>query len=268
MSEQPTHSGGTDFISRVKTLCGAAYGAALFPGRLTPEDTLAIRAAALSVLADVLVSDYLNLWNKAGAPELAEARKAVDAALKIDERIPLAHYADAFIHRAHGEHQAAFDSFDLAIRYDPDFARAYAQKGAEQINLGHPERAEELVKTAMQLSRQDSSLGVFYWILGRAKFFADLLRDAIPNLEQSIQWRPDLWYNRLYLVSAYALINDKANAARVLKDFQDYPLFRNQKFTIETVREYENRNPSRNPFVISVRDIFHKGLVDAGLPKT
>ncbi len=184
MSEQPTDAGSADLVSRVKKL----YGAALFPSRLTPEDTLAIRAAALSVSADVLVSDYLNRWNNAGAPELAQAEQAVNEALNIDPGIPLAHYADAFIHRAKGEHQAASDAFDRAITHDPDFARAYAQKGAEQINLGYPERAQELVETAIRLSPQDSSLGVFHWILGRARFFAGQYPEAIPHLIKSIEF--------------------------------------------------------------------------------
>jgi tetratricopeptide (TPR) repeat protein len=262
MDEQEADPNSADLISRVKRL----YNAALFPGRLTPENTLAIRAAALSVLADVLASDYLNRWNNARADELARAEEAVKEALNIDPGIPLAHYADAFIHRARGEHQAASDAFDRAITHDPDFARAYAQKATEQINLGYPDRVRDLVKKAIELSPQDSSLGVFYWILGRAQFFDGHYKEAIPDLETSIEWRPNLWYNRLYLASAYALADDENAAKRVLTAFQNHPFFRYRRFTVAVIEsEFESANPSNNQFVIAAREKFHQGLVKAGM---
>jgi adenylate cyclase len=262
MDEQKTDPNSADLISRIKRL----YNAVLFPGRLTPENTLAIRAAALSVLADVLASDYLNRWNNAGTDELAKAAEAVKEALNIDPGIPLAHYADGFVHRAKGEHQAASDAFDRAITHDPDFARAYAQKAAEQINLGYPDRAQDLVEKAIELSPQDSSLGVFYWILGRAQFFAGHYPEAIPYLEKSIEWRPNLWYNRLYLASAYALANDVDKAKTVLSAFQNHPFFRDLRFTVEVIEsKFESANPSNNDFVKEAREKFHQGLVKAGM---
>ena len=262
MDEQKTDANSIDLISRVKRL----YNAVLFPGRLTPENTLAIRAAALSVLADVLASDYLNRWNNAGAEELKRAKEAVKEALNIDPGIPLAHYADGFIHRAKGEHQAASDAFDRAITHDPEFARAYAQKATEQINLGYPDRAQDLVEKAIELSPHDSSLGVFYWILGRAQFFAGHYPEAIPYLEKSIEWRPNLWYNRLYLASAHALADDEDDAKRVLTAFQNHPFFRDRRFTVAVIAsEFESANPSNNPFVIEAREKFHRGLVKAGM---
>jgi tetratricopeptide (TPR) repeat protein len=262
MEEQATDPNSADLISRVRRL----YSAVLFPGRLTPENTLAIRAAALSVLGDVLASDYLNKWNNAGAPELARAEEAVKEALNIDPGIPLAHYANAFIHRANGRHQDASDAFDRAITHDPDFARAYAQKATEQINLGYPDRARELVERAIHLGPQDSSLGVFYWILGRAQFFAGHYREAIPHLETSIEWRPNLWYNRLYLASAHALAGDGDNAKRVLTAFENHPFFSYRRFTVSIItNEFESANPSNNPFVIEAREKFHQGLVMAGM---
>ena len=63
-----------------------------------------------------------------------------------------------------------FDEFEEALHQDPNFARAYAQKGSELINLGYPHLAQNPVKKAISLGPKDPSLGMFYWNLGRATF--------------------------------------------------------------------------------------------------
>jgi adenylate cyclase len=160
-------------------------GMALYMTSLTPQNTLAGRrlleeavrldpnyALAWSWLADVLMSDYLNGWNGTGKDQLNQAETAVRHALAIDSDIALAHYADGFIHRARGEHQAALEAFNRASELNRNFARAYAQKGNELINVGRPKEAAPLVERAIKLSPRDPSLGIFYWIIGKANFFS------------------------------------------------------------------------------------------------
>jgi adenylate cyclase len=181
---------------------------------ITPTHTLAARRAleeslsadpgsaeAWSELSSILASDYLNRWNGADAAVLDQAELAAQQALKIDPSLAFAHFANGFVHQAKGEHLEALECFDRAIEYDPNFARAYAYKGAQLVNVGRLEEAPSLVMKAIELSPNDPSLGVFYWIIGRSYFFAGRYSDAIPWLQKSIEVRPNLWYNRLYLVS-------------------------------------------------------------------
>lgn len=117
------------------------HGMAAYMNSLTPENTLIGRrfleqavhldpsyALAWAWLADVLISDYLNRWNNAGKNELSQAEAAARHAITIDPDLALAHYAEGFIHRAKGEHNAALVSFNRAIEINPNYARAYAQK--------------------------------------------------------------------------------------------------------------------------------------------
>ena len=46
--------------------------------------------------------------------------------------------------------------------------------------------------------------GYFYWVIGRARFFMQQYPDAISSLQDSVRNWPNVWYNRLYLVSAHA----------------------------------------------------------------
>jgi adenylate cyclase len=252
------------------------HGMAAYMNSLTPANTRAGRrfleqavgldpnyALAWAWLADVLVSDYLNRWNDAGTEQLDQAETAVRRAVAIDPDLALAHYADGFIHRAKGEHQAALVSFNRAIEINPNYARAYAQKGNELINIGRPTDAPPLAEKAIKLSPRDPSIGIFYWIIGKAYFFAGSYRDAIPWLQRSVGVRPNLWYNNLYLVGAHSLIGDTATARKTLAEF--HSRFRDPRFTLAVVEAHEQADPNDDPFYREGRRKLHEGLLEAGL---
>jgi adenylate cyclase len=245
---------------------------------ITPEHTLAARgllkdsvrldpqsAQSWAWLADLLASDYLNRWNNAGKDELAEAQQAAERALAIDPYMYLAHFAKGFIYRARGENVAALDAFAQALRLNRNFARGYVQEANELINLGRPDEAPPLVEKAIRLSPRDPSLGVFYWNLGRANFFANRHREAIPWLQKAVELRPNLWHNWLYLASAHALTGEDREARKILAEFNSHQLYRDRKFTLAIVEEYERANPNENPVIVAGRKKFHEGLVKAGM---
>ena len=270
MSEPATPSSGAETLSRAKALYA----------RLTPENTLlarqlledvvrrvpgtdrAIAAESWALLADILTCDYLNRWNGSTAAELARAEEANATALRLDPALPLAHYARGFICRAKGDHEAALAAYQRTIDLDPDFVRAYAQRAAELLYLGRLDEVPPLVEQAIARTRPGSlSLGMFYWIIGRALFFGDKYDEAIGWLIKSVEVRPNLYYNRLYLVSAYALIGDADNAATTLRAFDVvFP-----GYTVARVRHDEQTNPNNNPVVVRGRQNFHRGLIAAGM---
>jgi hypothetical protein len=45
------------------------------------------------------------------------------------------------------------------------------------------------------------------------------LHDSVEWLAKSVEIRPNLWYNRLFLVSAYALTHQSAAAVAALREF-------------------------------------------------
>ncbi|MGH7054712.1 MAG: hypothetical protein ACREFA_12955, partial [Stellaceae bacterium] len=103
----------------------------------------------------------------------------------------------------------------------------------------------------------------FYWDMGRAHFFAGRYGDAVPWLLKSVEMRPNLWFNRLYLASAYALThqNDKA-VGTLAASRRRFP----HLATLAQVEAYERRSPFTNPVAVAARAHFHKGLLRAGMP--
>jgi len=245
-----------------------ARARAIYDRRLSPQRTQEMRgllqasaAETSALIATAVLCDYLNRWNDAGPAEVASAEAAVQQALALDPNLALAHYANGFVHRTRGQHEAALAAFTEALKHRPEFARCHAQRGAELLYLGRPEEAIAEVEQAISLSPNSPSLGVFYWIIGRARFYMGQYAEAVPWLQRSVRLWPDLWYNRLYLVSAYALLGNKAGASRALRAFER--LF--PGYTLARVLVEERANPIKHRFVVTGRRRFHQGLERAGM---
>lgn len=232
--------------------------------RLTPANSRALRAELWALLADQLISDYLHGWNGAGPRELVEAEDAAAKALALDPDSALAHYARGFIERAIGRHRQALGAFDRAIRADPSMACAYAQKANELINLGRPKAAPALAEQAIKISPRDAAIGSFYWVRGRASFYAQDYAGAIGWLDKSVAARPDDWYNRAFLIAAYALTGATAQAARALADLDAHL----GKYSIARIAMKEQVNPNTNRVIVRGREQLHQGLEKAGMPLT
>jgi len=245
-----------------------ARARAIYDKRLNPQATQQMRghleqhaAESSALIATSVLCDYLNRWNGAGTAEVAKAETAVQHALTTKPDHFLGHYAKGFLHRTRGEHETALAAFTEALKYNPDFARGHAQRGAQLVYLGRPDEGIAEVEKAISLSPKSPSLGMFHWIIGRARFFKGQYAEAIPSLQRSVRLWPNLWYNRLYLVSAYALTGNKAGATRTLRSFdQKFP-----GFTLGRVVAEERSNPNNNAFMVRGRQRFHEGLQRAGM---
>lgn len=271
MTAEPANPNAEELFARARALHGKSA---------TPANTRRIRdlleavrdeaadigprrlAEALSLLSEVLMCDYLNRWNDAGAPELAAADSAAREALGIVPDLAAAHYSSGLVHRAKGEHELSLAAFTRAVELNPNIPLAHVQQGAELIYTGKPVEALRPIETALRIGRPDSpSRGMFYWYMGRAHFFAGNYQEAISWLAKSVELRPNVWYNSLYLVSAYALTGNRDKAETALSEFA----LRFPGYTLERVILDEKSNPNDNALVTAARREFHRGLRMAGM---
>jgi TolB-like protein/Flp pilus assembly protein TadD len=228
-------------------------------------------AESWSQLAGLLVNDYLNNWNEAkqspeaGKDLLRRAEKALEEALKIDPTVAAAHLADGFIRRARGDHQGALDAFDRAVQLDPNSARAYAQKANQLVMVGRAKEAPPLVLKAIALSPRDPYTGMFYWVIGRAYFVTQNYDDAIVWLRKAVEVRPTVWYNRAYLLAAYAHLgrHDQPEGRAALSDYNGGF----SGYTVQRIRElYEKELPHTDPVIQASIQALYDGLQKAGVP--
>jgi adenylate cyclase len=173
-----------------------------------------------ALLANTLVSDYLNAWNDVGMAEVDRAERAAEEAISLDPDEAVAHYARGFICRIRGDHERALASFTEALRLNPNFARAHAQRANELVFLGRPSEAIPEAEEAARLSPHDPSIGVFRWVLGRAYFTLGDYPNAVKWLRASAHLRPNLWFSQAWLTAAYALNSQDAEAQAAREKFQ------------------------------------------------
>jgi tetratricopeptide (TPR) repeat protein len=228
-------------------------------------------AESWSQLAGLLVNDYLNNWNEvkqsaeAGKDLLQRAEKALEEALKIDPTVAAAHLADGFIRRAKGDHQGALDAFDRAVQLDPNSARAYAQKANELVMVGRAKEAPPLVLKAIALSPRDPYTGMFYWVIGRAYFVTQNYNEAIVWLRKATEVRPNVWYNRAYLLAAYAQLgrHEQSEGRAALSDYNG----QFSGYTVQRIRDlYEKELPHTDPVMQASIQALYDGLQKAGVP--
>jgi len=256
-------------------LGGGVRSPSTVPSYPTPEKFLETRrdaeaglradpdnARLLGLLAHVLVGDVLNGWNGAGKGEVERAEIAARKALQLDDRTVLAHFALGYVQRLHGNHQAALDAFNEAIKIDPGFARPYAQAANALVFLGRPNEALPVVEKALQLSPNDKAIGVFLWVKGRAYFTLGRYPEAIQPLASSVSVRPNLWYVHAWLVAALALTDRDVEARQALSLFkQVHPA----RADLDWIAAYYQEDQYRNPTLQAASAEVLKGLQKAGL---
>lgn len=232
------------------------------PGR-AGDLALEASAEASALLAGVMIRRYLNHWDEDRKAQLAEAEKRIDEALRIAPGTALAHFAEGFLHRARGRHDLALAAFQKALEHNPRLTGAHAQTGAELLYLGRLQEALPHIERAIALGSDSPFRGMFYWNMGRIRFFFAQYDEAVSWLEKSIAVHQELWYTRLYLVSAYVLSGNAGEARRALNEFN--ALF--PDYTIARAIEAEKINPGQNLFIEVGRHNFHAGLRLAGMPE-
>jgi class 3 adenylate cyclase/TolB-like protein/Flp pilus assembly protein TadD len=219
-------------------------------------------ARLLGLLAAWLTSDVLNGWNGAGNAEVERAEAAAKKAIGLDHNTPLAHHALGWVHRLRGNHQAALDAFNEAIKIDPNFASAYAQAANEMVFLGNAKGATQLAEKAIELSPKDPSIGVFLWVKGRAYFTIRDYEKAAEALQESARVRPNLWFTHAWLVAAYALTDRDAKAQQALDAFKQRHSARSD---LDWITRYYKEDQYQNPTVQEALAELLNGLRKAGL---
>jgi adenylate cyclase len=245
--------------------------------KLTPENSLFARkfleaslaldpysAEAWSELALVLVRDFLRHWNGATEKEVDRAEEAVQKAFANAPWIATAHLAEGYIRRSRGDEEAALDAFEQALVANPSLALAYSAKAGQLISLGRAKEAPELLTKAITISPNDPDIGFFYNYMGRAYFAMEEYDQAIKWFQKSVQLQPTLYYNRAWLLSAYALTErlQQHETQAALIEYQTK--FKN--WGLQNIQAwFAEREPNPRPGFKATLDKLYEGLKKAGL---
>jgi tetratricopeptide (TPR) repeat protein len=85
-----------------------------------------------------------------------------------------------------GENETALAALDRAIKLNPNYAFAYAQRGIVLTYLNRPDEAIAAAERAIRLSPNDPSVFNFYLALGLAHLTAGRCEEALPWADRAV----------------------------------------------------------------------------------
>jgi len=170
--------------------------------------------------------------------ELGDKQGAIDdytLAIKINPNYAKAYYNRGYVRKDLGDKQGAIDDFNLAIKFNPNFAEAYYNRGYVRNELGDKQGA---IDDYNQVIRINPNYADAYYNRGNARNQLGDKQGAIEDYNQAIKINPnlDLAYNNRGL--ARSDLGDKQGA------IEDY----NQAIKINPnyAGAYNNRGNARS----------------------
>lgn len=132
------------------------WGVCTADGYVNPDKRISACNAALRAGMPPSKDDIVVAYTNRGIAfhekrEYARAIRDFDLALKYDPN-----YATAYLNRGNtyaslGDHHRAIEDYTQAIRCQPDFAEAYNNRGTEYVAIGELDRGIEDFKKALEL---------------------------------------------------------------------------------------------------------------------
>ncbi|MHC5066625.1 MAG: hypothetical protein ACYTG5_21925, partial [Planctomycetota bacterium] len=198
--------------------------------------------------------DLLFGWSQDRAASIRQGMAAIERALKLDDRIPQAHFAMSNLLSAQERMPEATAASRRAIEVDPNYADGYAQLSGNLTYGGKPGEALEAISTAMRLNPRYSA--VYLWIQGRALFLLGRNAQAVAALEEAVARNPSFDQSRLVLAATYASMGRQQDAEW---EAEEILALRPEFSVLAEARE--------KPFVRAQdRQRYIEGLRQAGLP--
>jgi|688.fasta_scaffold02151_15 tetratricopeptide (TPR) repeat protein len=144
--------------------------------------------------------------------ELGDKQGAIDdytLAIKINPNYAKAYYNRGYVRKDLGDKQGAIDDFNLAIKFNPNFAEAYYNRGYVRNELGDKQGA---IDDYNQVIRINPNYADAYYNRGNARNQLGDKQGAIEDYNQAIKINPnlDLAYNNRGL--ARSDLGDKQGA--------------------------------------------------------
>lgn len=168
-------------------------------------------------LAQCLTIILFSRWTSEYDVLLRQANDTADQAVASVPNNPRAHFVKAQVLRLQKQFDAAIAEYASAIKFDANYAAAYAWMGYTMILAGRGAEGIPLAETAIRLSPRDPSL--YYWDFQICHAY-----NHLGNWEQAVTWcrksaaTGSLWITQIDLIAAYGWLKRKDEAKAAITD--------------------------------------------------
>ena len=184
----------------------------------------------------------------------AEALKYAEKAVALDPSLPLAQFAlGRILSRPQiAEYPRAIETFQNAIRLDPNYADGYANLAFVSIFTGDADGAEGYIETAMQMNPRYP----FWYLFARsmARYFKGDYQGAVEDLTIAAERNSTVVFVRYWLAAALAQAGEIEEARWAVEEFRGIG-------NTDTLDEILKKNPITFP---GYKEKLGEGLKKAG----
>jgi DNA-binding SARP family transcriptional activator/TolB-like protein len=221
-----------------------AEESALFEQALRREPEL---QPAMIGVAMSLTTAVLNSLSDHPEADLDRADALLDRAMQIDPRSYRVYFWKGLVFKARREYQAAYELLSKSIEINPSATYAHAQLGNVLVKLGRAQEGLEHIRFAIRLSPRDPFTAQFYISAAEAELELHHDEAALEWLHNATTSQPRNPSSYKYLAATYALLGNKADAARYWEEFRKLSVTPGLDRIIDRVKAVAGSSAARAP---------------------
>jgi adenylate cyclase len=161
-------------------------------------------AAAFGSLALAHYLDVNRQWSDSPERSLAEAFRAAQACVRLDNANAMGHWAVAWSYSLSGQRDEAIAAAELAVKLRPSFPEAHQTLGLFLIMVGRYDEGIAHQEKAIQLSPKSWLTSYCIHCISLGHFGARRYEDSVKCEKQALQRTPDYWISLGTLTSSLA----------------------------------------------------------------
>ena len=181
-------------------------------------------ARAEALLAWTYAFEYTNGWSEDAKRTLARANELAKRAVALNDKLPIAYFVKALVHRERHEFVEALVEAQASIEIDPNYANGYMMLSTILYYAGKPEEGLAMVEKAERVNPVHPSNYPFH--KGQALFILKRYDEAIAAFAKGVEQNPTSQRLRVWLAASYAqagMIEDAEwEADQILLDDPDF----------------------------------------------
>jgi adenylate cyclase len=170
-------------------------------------------STAYSLLTFSLLYQLNRQWAESPEDTRAEAIRAANKAVELDNGDPRALTALGFACSMQGQNGRAVSALERAIAINPSSAMAFWALGNLLTRAGRPDEGIPMIEKAMRLSPQDNLMHEYLFAVGSAHLMAGRYPQAVEFAKKSLTLRADQPGTFRLMAAAYGHLGHKDEAA-------------------------------------------------------
>jgi adenylate cyclase len=158
--------------------------------------------AILGLMGVYAVNSGQSSYSSTREETLAEAARAAERAVQLEDTNALAHIALGRVNDLMGDSETAIAECETAVELNPNFAIAHHELGFVLRHAGRPADAIPCFDQAIRLSPNDPFRWNFFFVKGGALIQLEEYENAIVNLKNAARLRSAAFWPHLLLATA------------------------------------------------------------------